>query len=46
MGGSYGTYGEKRMFTRFWWGKNLRTKTTWKTIGIDRRIILKWILKK
>jgi hypothetical protein len=27
MGGPYGTYGEKRMHTRFWW-ENLRTRTT------------------
>jgi hypothetical protein len=29
----------------FWWG-NLRERVNLKYPGVDRRIILKWILKK
>jgi len=29
----------------YWWG-NLRERVLFKDLGIDRRIILKWIFKK
>jgi len=31
--------------TEFWWG-NLRERDHFKDVGIDERIILKWIFKK
>jgi hypothetical protein len=32
------------VLTEFWWG-NLREKTHMEDLGVDGRIILKWILK-
>jgi hypothetical protein len=29
----------------FWWG-NLRERDHWGNSGVDRRIILRWIIKK
>jgi hypothetical protein len=42
---AFSSDGEGRGVTGFWWG-NLREKIHWGDPGIDRRIILKWILKK
>jgi hypothetical protein len=32
-------------YTVFWWG-NLRESVCWGDPGVDRRIILRWILRK
>jgi len=40
MGGTCSACGGEEM-----WG-NLRERTTWKTPGVDGRIILRWIFRK
>jgi hypothetical protein len=46
MGGSCGTYGRRgERCTRFWWG-NLKERAHVEVLGVDGRIILKWIFKK
>jgi hypothetical protein len=37
--------GRRETCTGFWWG-NLRERDHWGYLGIDGRIILKWIIKK
>jgi hypothetical protein len=37
--------GERMVHTGFWWG-NLRGSDHFKDLGIDERIILKWIFKE
>jgi len=37
--------GERMLHAGFWWG-NLRGSDHFKELGIDERIILKWIFKK
>jgi hypothetical protein len=44
MGGACGSTGRREMHVWFWLG-NLRERDHLKDLGIDRRIILKWILK-
>jgi len=44
MVGACGTY-EVVVLIGFWWG-NLRERDYLEDIGIDRRIILEWILEK
>ena len=39
------TWGTGEVRTRFWQG-NLRERDHWENIGVDGRIILKWIFKK
>jgi hypothetical protein len=38
-------YGKHERYTQLWW-RDLREKTAWEDLGIDGRIVLKWILKK
>jgi len=38
-------HGRREMHTGFWWG-NLKERYHLEDLGIDRRIILKWILNK
>jgi hypothetical protein len=33
------------VYTGFWWG-DLRERDHWEGVGVDGRIILKWIFKK
>jgi hypothetical protein len=40
----YGGAGE--VHTGFWWGEDLKEKDHFENLGVDGRIILKWILKK
>jgi hypothetical protein len=44
MGGAFSTYGGGEVHTGFWWG-NLKESDQLEDLGIDLRIILKWILK-
>ena len=44
MVGACGTY-EVLVLIGFWWG-NLRERDYLEDVGIDRRIILEWILEK
>ena len=37
--------GRKELHTGLWWG-NLRERDHFENLGIDGRIILKWIFKK
>jgi hypothetical protein len=43
MGGACGTYGRER--TGFWWG-NLNERDHLEELGVDGRIILKFVCKK
>jgi hypothetical protein len=36
---------ERRVHTRFWWG-NMRHKEHFEHLGLDERVIIKWMLKK
>jgi hypothetical protein len=46
MGRSYGTYGRQESCkTGFWWGYVME-RDHLKVVGVDGRIILKWMLKK
>jgi len=38
-------WGRGEVCTGFWWG-NLRERNHFEDLGLDRRIILKWIFKK
>jgi len=38
-------WGRREMYTRFWWG-NLRTIDNLEDLGVDGRIILRWIFRK
>ena len=40
-----GTYGERKMYTGFWWG-NLKKGDHLEDLGVDGRITLKRTLKK
>jgi hypothetical protein len=42
--GQLSRMGDAEVYTGFWWG-NLREKSTWKTSGLDERIILRWITR-
>jgi hypothetical protein len=44
MGGACGTYGGE-VHIGFWWG-NLKEKDHLKDLGVDGRLIRKWIFKK
>jgi len=37
--------GERKVYTRFWWG-NLREGDHLEDLGVDGRIILRWIFRK
>jgi hypothetical protein len=45
MGGACSTYGKKEVRTGFWW-VDLREGDHFGDLGVDGRIILKWIFKK
>jgi hypothetical protein len=46
MGAACGKYGgREEVYTRFWWG-NLREINHLEELGVDRRIILRWIFRK
>jgi hypothetical protein len=46
MGGACSTYGGRgEVYTGFWWG-NLRERDDLEDLGIDGRIIFKWIFRK
>jgi hypothetical protein len=45
MGGVCSAYGEKEMYTGFWWG-NLTERDRLGDPGIDGRIKLIWIFRK
>jgi len=46
MGGACSTYGGRgEVYTGFWWG-NLRERDNLEDLGIDGRIILRWIFRK
>jgi hypothetical protein len=45
MGKTCSTYGKKEVCTGFWWG-NLRERDHLEDLGIEGRIILRWILRK
>jgi len=46
MGGACSTYGRRgEAYTGFWWG-NLRERDQLGDLGIDGRIILRWIFRK
>jgi len=46
MGGACSAYGCRReAYTGFWWG-NLRERDHLGDLGVDGRIILRWILRK
>jgi len=40
--GKYYVWGKSEVLTEFWWG-NLRELNHFEDIGVDGRIILKWI---
>jgi len=44
MGGACSTYGEGEVCTGFWWG-NLRERDQLEDLGLDGRIILRWIFR-
>jgi hypothetical protein len=45
-GGELGTYwGTGEVYTGFWWG-NLRERDHFEDLGVDGRIILRWIFRK
>ena len=45
MGWACSTYGERRRAYRVWWG-NLSEGDHLKDLGVDGRILLKWIFEK
>jgi hypothetical protein len=45
MGLASSVYGGREAYAYFWWG-NLREKDHLEDIGIDGRIILRWIFRK
>jgi len=45
MGDACGTYGGEVVNTGFWW-QNLKERNHLEDLGVDKRIILKWIFKK
>jgi hypothetical protein len=45
MGGACSADGEERGVTGFWWG-NLRERDHWGDLGVDGRVILRWIFRK
>jgi len=46
MGGTCSTYGGKeRCIHGFWWG-NVRARDNLEDLGVDGRIILRWIFRK
>jgi len=44
-GGACSIHGERRAYTRFWWG-NLGERDHLDDPGVDGRIILRWIFRK
>jgi hypothetical protein len=45
MSGACSTYGGREAYTGFWWG-NLRERDNFEDLGVDGRIILRWIFRK
>jgi hypothetical protein len=45
IGRACSTYGDREVYTGFWWG-NLRERCHWGDTGVDGRIILRWIFRK
>jgi len=46
MGGAYSKYGWRaEVYTGFWWGK-LRERDHFEDLGVDGRVILRWIFRK
>jgi hypothetical protein len=45
MGRHVACMGRIEIYAGFWWG-NLRVKDNLKEAGIERRIILRWIIRK
>jgi hypothetical protein len=46
MGGACGTYGSRRSGRRVLVGKPEKRKDYLEDLGVDRRIILKWVLQR
>jgi hypothetical protein len=45
MGGACGAYGRQERCRVFWWG-NLKERNPLEDLGVDGRVVLKWISKK
>ena len=45
MGGVCSTYGGGEVHTAFWW-ENLTERDKLEDLGVDRRMILRWIFRK
>jgi len=45
MGQAYSTWWRGEAYTGFWWG-NLREREHWGDLGVDGRIILRWIFRQ
>jgi hypothetical protein len=46
MGGACSAYGWRgEVYTGFWW-RNLMERSHLEDLGVDRRIILRWIFRK